>query len=598
MKWIGQHIWSFISRFRSDVYLESLATTTETNVLVVDSAGKVSKSTSVGTSAASTTAAGIIEIAVTAEVTTGTDTTRAITPKGLNDGYEGTSNIETVGTVTSGTWRGTPIATGYIGDDQVTEDKLADTLLAEIDANTAKVSFPTGITYASEVLTVGDDDNGTAAITRKTHSDEAGGRLTVQGGDATGTNKTGGGLSLEAGRGTGSAVGGAIKFYSSAAGGSATTLRSNVEIAAFDNVGNLQIDGDLTVSGGDISGPTDGSLTIKAETDLIFQIDSDTGGTETFQFKNGAGTEVASLDESGNLQIDGDITISGLTIKNAEGEATFNIDNDQNTIFSGDIRILGGDIKNTAGTTLITLAASSTAVTLAGDLTISGGNITNAITFDSGLTGSLTGDASGSSGTVTSIGNLTGDVTSSNRATTIAADAVTYAKMQNVSATNVVLGRDSSGAGIVEEISAANLRGIINVADGATANSQELYVKILPSDFMPDDGGRPAMIDDTSGDRWLESHGTLKLFAFVEIPLGFKATECIIYGSATSAITVYEADVNSATVTSKGTGNIGTIIDGGDFTHVTADATNYIMIEMVQASGEKVYGGSMTIAAV
>ena len=378
---------------------------------------------------------------------------------------------------------------------------------------------------------------------------------------------------------------------------------------------------------------------------------------------------------------------------------------------------------------------------------------------------------SGSSGTVTSIGNLTGDVTSSNRATTIAADAVTYAKMQDVSATNVVLGRDSAGAGIVEEISAANLRTIINVEDGATAdqtksdinglaittvgtigtgvwqgtaiasnyldsdtahlsgvqtflgprtfaagiiydgdrnatpgdgaaihvdssditdnntsasgtvaafnhvsienprvmatnasvtttdaatvfikgapvastnqtitnawalrisggavdistvtagtwqgtpiasayiaddaitqdklaNPQELYVKILPSDFMPDDGGRPAMIDDTSGDRWLESHGTLKLFAFVEIPSGFKATLIDIYGSATSAITVYEADVNSATVTSKGTGNIGTQIN---ITDVTADATNYIMIELAQASGEKVYGGSMTIAAV
>ena len=45
MKWIGQHIYDLISRFRSDVYLEDLSTTTETNVLVVDSTGKVSKST-------------------------------------------------------------------------------------------------------------------------------------------------------------------------------------------------------------------------------------------------------------------------------------------------------------------------------------------------------------------------------------------------------------------------------------------------------------------------------------------------------------------------------------------------------------------------
>ena len=48
MKWIGQHIYDQISRFRDDVYLEDLSTTTETNVLVVDSNGKVSKSTSIG----------------------------------------------------------------------------------------------------------------------------------------------------------------------------------------------------------------------------------------------------------------------------------------------------------------------------------------------------------------------------------------------------------------------------------------------------------------------------------------------------------------------------------------------------------------------
>ena len=49
----------------------------------------------------------------------------------------------------------------------------------------------------------------------------------------------------------------------------------------------------------------------------------------------------------------------------------------------------------------------------------------------------------------------------------IAADQVTYAKIQNVSATNRILGRDSAGAGIIEEITPANLRTMINVADGA-----------------------------------------------------------------------------------------------------------------------------------
>lgn len=42
MRWIGQHIWDFISRFRNDVYFENLAETTEINVVVVDANGKAS----------------------------------------------------------------------------------------------------------------------------------------------------------------------------------------------------------------------------------------------------------------------------------------------------------------------------------------------------------------------------------------------------------------------------------------------------------------------------------------------------------------------------------------------------------------------------
>ena len=48
MKWIGQLIYDKISRFRSDVYLEGLSTTTGTDALVVDSDGKISKNTSIG----------------------------------------------------------------------------------------------------------------------------------------------------------------------------------------------------------------------------------------------------------------------------------------------------------------------------------------------------------------------------------------------------------------------------------------------------------------------------------------------------------------------------------------------------------------------
>ena len=65
---------------------------------------------------------------------------------------------------------------------------------------------------------------------------------------------------------------------------------------------------------------------------------------------------------------------------------------------------------------------------------------------------------------------VSGDATLADTgALTIADGAVTYAKIQNVSASDRILGRDSSGAGAIEEITPANLRTMINVADGANA---------------------------------------------------------------------------------------------------------------------------------
>ncbi len=66
---------------------------------------------------------------------------------------------------------------------------------------------------------------------------------------------------------------------------------------------------------------------------------------------------------------------------------------------------------------------------------------------------------------------LTGDVTASqdSNALTIANDAVTYAKMQNVSATDKLLGRSTSGSGDVEEITCtAAGRALIDDADAST----------------------------------------------------------------------------------------------------------------------------------
>jgi hypothetical protein len=92
--------------------------------------------------------------------------------------------------------------------------------------------------------------------------------------------------------------------------------------------------------------------------------------------------------------------------------------------------------------------------------------------FDDTFTAGTSGDIIVSNGTDFIHATMSGDATIvSGGAITIADDAVTYAKMQNVSATNIILGRDSAGAGIVEEITPASLRTMINVEDGANAYS-------------------------------------------------------------------------------------------------------------------------------
>jgi len=117
VKWIGQHIWDFISRFRNDVYLENISTgtiasggnlgldsnnmivkATETTgditgvdltvtspIIIADETGTTGGdySATIGVNSASTTAIGVVELATTAEARAGTDNIRAVTAEGV-----------------------------------------------------------------------------------------------------------------------------------------------------------------------------------------------------------------------------------------------------------------------------------------------------------------------------------------------------------------------------------------------------------------------------------------------------------------------------------------------------------------------------------
>jgi hypothetical protein len=145
-------------------------------------------------------------------------------------------------------------------------------------------------------------------------------------------------------------------------------------------------------------------------------------------------------------------------------------------------------LTNFGGT--VTGKALFTSVSAAAALAAIGGAASGAVTA-SGLTmttARLLGRTTASTGAVEEItvGNgvemaagalqrsaLTGDVTASagSNTTAIANDAVTYAKMQNVSATSRALGRKTGGAGDVEELTLSELLDFI----GSAAQGDILY---------------------------------------------------------------------------------------------------------------------------
>jgi hypothetical protein len=89
--------------------------------------------------------------------------------------------------------------------------------------------------------------------------------------------------------------------------------------------------------------------------------------------------------------------------------------------------------------------------------------------------------------TITLTGDITGTGTSS-FASTIAANAVTYGKIQNVTATNTVLGRITAGTGIIEEISTTGTGNVVRSTSPAL---------VTPTGIVKSDVGLGS-VDNTS----------------------------------------------------------------------------------------------------
>ena len=130
-------------------------------------------------------------------------------------------------------------------------------------------------------------------------------------------------------------------------------------------------------------------------------------------------------------------------------------------------------LPNTTGTVVTTGDTGTVTSTMITDGTIVNGDIANT-TITGGKLVNDTITATQIAANAVTASELADDAVDTDA---VADDAVTYAKIQNVSATDRVLGRDSSGAGIIEEITPANLRTMINVEDGATADQTNAEIR-------------------------------------------------------------------------------------------------------------------------
>jgi len=139
----------------------------------------------------------------------------------------------------------------------------------------------------------------------------------------------------------------------------------------------------------------------------------------------------------------------------AEGEVTVDLNKDVLVVHDGTTQaghpLAAEDMSNVSSANIAgRLATDSIATTK-----IAAGALPTDVTVtDSNISGNLT--------------IATGDINN---------DAVTYDKIQNVSTTNRVLGRVSSGSGVVEELSADNVRTFINVENGATADQSNAEIR-------------------------------------------------------------------------------------------------------------------------
>ncbi len=680
MKWIGQHIWDFISRFRNKVYFENLEGGNSTTALVVDSEGRVFTNTLSAGGGNGEASLVRLEVRYNEAVAKGDPV--------YVSGFHGSSGPVIMSKADSDDAAKMPAfgladadyaqnATGYaislgnLVDLDTSSYSLGDTLYVASGGGLTNTKPSTQAKLIQNVGTVSrsNANNGQVEVTATGRSNDV-------------PNLNNGYIFI--GDSNNQAVATQFSTLLPAQSLAAITLDDNdrprmiVKGSALDDASN---------SGGTNDPSTTGSVhTILKGTAWIHTEDAgDRNDVNSLSLNIYTGHGQGTLyDSSGDSVLNnstdvssGNLTLQSGDLKNTgSGDTTTGqvsivsgdtIDNGSGSHTAGNILIVGGAASGTGDCTAgnVTIeqgyASSFSGTTTHGTLKLgnvavptpvevlnklkvksnviqdedgvdcitfdSSGNTTVANTLNATLTGNVTGNADTATaltaGNKTIDGNLTIGGNLAGHDFTVHG-AANFSKMQWDSSANflkfsdqakVVFGSGQAAADFDSSIQANGSNLVIyndtgNIQIGDTVEiTGDLDVagvvrpgisaiKILHSDFIADDVGRPAQIDDaTSNKRFLKSHSTAKLYASVDIPLGFKATAVDIFGSGTSSMSVHVMDITSESFSTIGNGSIGTTFNFSG-TPVNGSSTAYLLIELAQTSTERVFGGAVTISKI
>jgi len=577
MKWIGQHIYDLASRFRSDVYLESISSGTIASGahLGLDSNNKIVKAvdgggdlTSIvaGTGLSGTSLTGPIPT-LNVDASQPTITTlaglTALGTNGVGTVFSGNS-FQLINTEASSATQGGGRLQLASNDGAAMGDDHRLGIINFIAAEDASSTYVAGASIAAYADAAwSSTENGTRLLFRTMDGNASGQNVLTLDSDKLATFT--GGVTV---------TGDHLKIATSTSTFPLVQLKNETNDASGPRLKFNKLRG-ADGQDGDSCG--------------IIQFASFDDGTPSTQFYGQIETKIAdatSGQEAGDMffqvpSYDGVLT-SGLIIRgdtDADGEV--------------DVNIAAGAASTTTIAGILTMGSTAT-INNSGVVQVAAQTV-----IDHDQLANFAANEHFTQANITTVGTIS---TGEWRGTVINGAYIDDDAIDGDSIADDAVDSEHYTDGSIDTAHIADDQVTFAKAIGVSPKVYGTKIKILPSDFMSNDDGGSTKF----GIGFVEADGTgfgmkipnasTELLAFVSIPEGMKATHVDIFDQEDDrVIEVFEANINSRTITSKGSGNCNTTLD---ITDVNATAVNYLLILVTTtATSDRVYGGTITIAA-